>query len=337
MGCGVALMDFLWQGFLVLLVVPPLLAVAYALSLRRRRPSGVRYSSLSLVRDAAPRGSFLRRHLPVALFLLGLASLVVALARPAAILSFPANETTIILTIDVSGSMCSTDIPPSRLEAAEAAAADFIKQQSATTQIGIVAFSGFAAVVQPPTTDQQQLLDTLSSLTTGRRTAIGSGILAAIDAISEIDPSVAPSVIDGRPGVEPPPVAKGAYAPDIIVLLTDGASNAGPDPLDAAQQAADRGIRIYTDRVRHGRGRRVERDVRPAVRRSRAGGRPAVPRWWRRWRRWQVSAAASTRTPSPASPMRRAARTTRPRVPRSSRASSRASRRRSSRSTRSSS
>ncbi len=239
-------MDFLWQGFLVLLVVPPLLAVAYALSLRRRRPSGVRYSSLSLVRDAAPRGSFLRRHLPVALFLLGLASLVVALARPAAILSFPANETTIILTIDVSGSMCSTDIPPSRLEAAEAAAADFIKQQSATTQIGIVAFSGFAAVVQPPTTDQQALLDTLSSLTTGRRTAIGSGILAAIDAISEIDPSVAPSVIDGRPGVEPPPVAKGAYAPDIIVLLTDGASNAGPDPLDAAQQAADRGIRVYT-------------------------------------------------------------------------------------------
>jgi Ca-activated chloride channel homolog len=239
-------MDFLWQGFLVLLVVPPLLAIAYALSLRRRRPSGVRYSSLSLVRDAAPRGSFLRRHLPVALFLLGLASLVIALARPAAILSVPANETTIILTIDVSGSMCSTDIPPSRLEAAEAAAADFIKQQSATTQIGIVAFSGFAAVVQPPTTDQQQLLDTLSSLTTGRRTAIGSGILAAIDAISEIDPSVAPSVIDGRPGVEPPPVAKGAYAPDIIVLLTDGASNAGPDPLDAAQQAADRGVRVYT-------------------------------------------------------------------------------------------
>jgi Ca-activated chloride channel homolog len=142
--------------------------------------------------------------------------------------------------------VCSTDVPPSWIEASGSAAADFIKSQSAQTQIGIVAFSGFAAIIQPPTTDQNALLSALSSLTTGRRTAIGSGILTAIDAISEIDPSVAPSVIAGRAGVEPPPVPKGAYAPDIIVLLTDGASNAGPDPTDAAQQAADRGIRVYT-------------------------------------------------------------------------------------------
>jgi Ca-activated chloride channel family protein len=142
--------------------------------------------------------------------------------------------------------MCSTDIAPTRLEAAEEAAIGFVTSQRARTEIGIVAFSGFGAVVQPPTTDQKALVDAIHSLTTGRRTAIGSGILAAIDAIAEVDPNVARSVIPGRPGAEPPPVAAGAYAPDIIVLLTDGASNAGPAPVDAARQALDRGLRVYT-------------------------------------------------------------------------------------------
>jgi Ca-activated chloride channel family protein len=239
-------MDFLWPGLLLLLGLLPVLVAAYAWSLRRRRPSGVRYSSLALVREALPGSSRLRRHLPFALFVLAVGALVVALARPVLIVSVPANQTSIILAIDVSGSMCSADIPPSRLQAAEAAAASFIQRQGSTTQIGIVAFSGFAEVVQPPTTDSEILLDALQSLATGRRTAIGSGILASIDAIAEIDPLVAPSQIDSRPGVPPTPVPKGAYAPDIIVLLTDGVSNAGPLPLDAAQQAADRGVRVYT-------------------------------------------------------------------------------------------
>src|SRR5262249_10333376 len=94
--------------------------------------------------------------------------------------------------------------------------------------------------------DINNLRAAVQSLTTGRRTAIGSGILKGIDAISEIDSSVAPSITDTSPGVEPSPVAKGAFAPDIIVLLTDGVSNAGPLPLDAAQQAVDRGVRVYT-------------------------------------------------------------------------------------------
>jgi Ca-activated chloride channel family protein len=239
-------MDFQWSGLLVLLLLVPLLVALYAWSLRRRRPAGVRYSSLALIRDAQPGSSRLRRHLPFALFALALTSLVVGLGRPAIVLSVPANQTTIILAIDVSGSMCSTDIPPSRLEAAEAAAAKFIKSQGSKTQIGIVAFSGFAAVIQPPTNDQQTLLDALRSLTTGRRTAVGSGILSSIDAIAEIDPNVARSIIPGRPGVAPSPVPKGAYAPDIVVLLTDGANNTGPAPLDAAQQAADRGVRVFT-------------------------------------------------------------------------------------------
>jgi Ca-activated chloride channel family protein len=178
--------------------------------------------------------------------LLALASLVIALGRPVAIASVPAGQTTIILAIDVSRSMCSTDIEPNRLAAAEAAALSFIQRQRSSTQISIVAFAGFAEVVQPPTADQEALQAAVESLTTGRRTAIGSGILKSLDAIAEIDKSVAPSVTDTSPAIKPTPVPKGAYAPDIIVLLTDGVSNAGPLPLDAAQQAADRGVRVYT-------------------------------------------------------------------------------------------
>ena len=159
----------------------------------------------------------------------------------------PAGQTTVILAIDVSRSMCATDIEPNRLQAAEAAATKFIQSQSSTTQIGIVAFAGFAEIVQAPTTDQEVLLDAIATLATGRRTAIGSAILKSIDAIAEVDKAVAPSQTeDSAPGSAPAPVPKGAYAPDIIVLLTDGASNAGPDPTEAAQQAADRGIRVYT-------------------------------------------------------------------------------------------
>jgi Ca-activated chloride channel homolog len=239
-------MTFLWLGLLVLLAIVPLLIGVYAWSLRRRRRSASRYSSLALVRDALPGSSRVRRHLPFALLASAVATLIVALGRPAVVLSVPTNQTTIILAMDVSGSMCSTDIDPTRLEAAEAAAVAFVNGQQAKTRIGIVAFSGFAAVVQPPTSDQKALVDAIRSLTTGRRTAIGSGILASIDAIAEIDPNVARSVLPGRPGTEPPAVLPGSYAPDIIVLLTDGANNAGPQPVDAARQAADRGVRVYT-------------------------------------------------------------------------------------------
>jgi Ca-activated chloride channel homolog len=239
-------MTFLWIGLLLLLGVVPILVAVYAWSLRRRRRSGARYSSLALLRDARPGSSRLRRHLPFALFASAVVALVVALGRPAMVLSVPSNQTTIILAMDVSGSMCSTDILPTRLEAAEAAAIAFVDAQNQRTRIGIVAFSGFAAVIQPPTSDQKTLVDAIRSLTTGRRTAVGSGILASIDALAEFDPTIARSVLPGRPGTEPPPLLPGAYAADIIVVLTDGASNAGPEPVDAARQAVDRGLRVYT-------------------------------------------------------------------------------------------
>ena len=238
--------QLLSPAFLVLLGLLPVLVAARVWILRRRR-SGLRYSSVSLVRDARPRSSRIRRHLPFALIILALGSLIVAMARPVSIVSIPTGHTTVILALDVSRSMCATDIPPNRLLAAEAAAASFIERQGATTQIGVVAFAGFAEVVQAPTTDAEVLLDVIQSLATGRRTAVGSAILESIDAIAEIDPTIARSETgDVPPGTAPEPVPKGAYAPAIIVLLTDGASNAGPIPVEAAQQAAARGIRVYT-------------------------------------------------------------------------------------------
>jgi Ca-activated chloride channel family protein len=239
-------MELLWPGFLILLGIIPLLIAFYILMLRRRRRYTVRFSSLTLVRTALPRYSRLRRHLPFAIFLMALASLIIALGRPVTIISIPTDQTTIIFALDVSGSMRSTDIQPSRLGAAEAAVVSFIQQQKATTQIGLVAFSNFGEIIQTPTTDQEALQAALESLTTGRRTAVGDGILTAIDAISQIDSNVPASVDSPTSSAEPAPVPHGDYAPDIIVLLSDGQSNAGIAPLDAAQEAADRGIRIYT-------------------------------------------------------------------------------------------
>ena len=236
-------MSLLWPGSLLLFLLIPLLVAVYILILRRRRRFAIRYSSLSLVREAAAHQSWLRRHLPFILFLLALTSLVMALGRPVATVTVPSNRATIILTIDVSRSMCSTDIPPNRLEAAKDAAMAFIRRQVTGMQIGVVAFAGFAELVQPPTRDVRSLERAIESMAPARRTAIGSAILRSLDAISEVDGRVAPSELGVPPDSVPP---EGEYVPHIIVLLTDGASNAGPFPLTAAQQAADRRVRVYT-------------------------------------------------------------------------------------------
>ncbi len=239
-------MTFLWPYFLYVLILIPLLIAAYIWILKRHRRFTVRYSSLSLVHDALPHRSWLRQHLPFIFFIVALTALIIALARPVNIISVPASKATIILTIDVSRSMCSSDIKPTRLQAAENAALSFIQKQNPHTQIGLVAFSTFSEIIQPPTNDRNLLDAAIKSLLVGRRTAIGSGILSAIDAISQVDKNIAPSITDSNPGIEPVAVPKGAYAPDVIVLLTDGISNTGPLPLDAARQAMDRGIRVYT-------------------------------------------------------------------------------------------
>src|SRR5271157_1705157 len=168
-------MELLWPGFLYLLILVPVLVAVYIWILHRRRRYTVRYSSLALVRDALPRKAGWRRHIPFALFMIALASLAIALTRPVAVANVPTNQTTIMLAIDVSGSMRSRDISPSRIEAAQNAALWFVQHQKPGTQIGIVAFSSYAELVQPPTSDLEELQTAIESLTLGRRTAIGSG------------------------------------------------------------------------------------------------------------------------------------------------------------------
>lgn len=235
-------MEFLWSPVFYLFALIPISVLAYVLILRRRKPFAVRYSSLSLVRAAMPRRTQWKRHIPFALFLLAISSLIMAMARPVSVITLPASNATIILSIDVSRSMCSTDISPNRLESAKAAALEFIKSQNADTQIGIVVFAGFAVIAQPPTTDRALLEATINTISTARRTAIGEGILMSLEAISEFDDSV----VSPYSGIEITPVAEGEYIPAIVVLLTDGVSTTGIDPLEAAQMAADRGVRVYT-------------------------------------------------------------------------------------------
>ena len=140
--------------------------------------------------------------------------------------------------------MCSTDVSPNRLTAAEDAVRTFVQNQDDDTRIGLVVFSGFAQLAVAPTTDHDALLHSIDGLTTGRGTAIGAAMLKSVDAISEIDPDVAPAdPVDGAP---PRVRAPGTFAPEIVVLLTDGANNTGVEPAEAAQTAAARGVRVYT-------------------------------------------------------------------------------------------
>lgn len=240
-------MSFLWPGSLIVLLVIPLAIAVYIFLMRRRRKLAVRYSSLSIVREAASHQSWLRRHVIFILFLLALTSLAFATARPQATVLVPSNKATIILAMDVSHSMCTTDIAPNRLEVAKDAAQAFVQTHHSDRQIGIVAFAGFAELIQPPTTDLLVLNDAIENLTTSRRTAIGSAILRSIDAIAEVDDRVLPSDnVSASSGTSILPPSEGELSPHIIVILTDGASNAGPYPLTAATQAAARGIPIYT-------------------------------------------------------------------------------------------
>ncbi len=239
-------MSFLWPGFLLLLLIVPILLAIYIWNLRRKRKFAVRYSSVSLIREAMPKRSRWRQHLPFVLFLLGVTGLITAVARPQAEVEVPLSRTTIILAIDVSRSMCATDVDPNRLSVAQDAALAFIEEQADDTRIGIVAFAGFAQIVVSPTNDKDVLTDAVENFTTSIGTAIGSATLKSIDAIAEVNEAVAPSGVDLSDEDGTFLSEEGFYQPDIIVVLTDGANSQGPWPLDAAEIADDRQVRVYT-------------------------------------------------------------------------------------------
>lgn len=240
-------MGLLWPAFLLLLIAIPLIVAAYALVLRRRRRFAVHYSSLSLIAQAMPGGIRWRRHVPFVLVLLAIALLILALARPYANVTVASSRTTVVLALDVSLSMCADDIDPNRLTVAQEAAKRFIDNQEQGTRVGIVAFAGFAQLIVPPTTDRETLREAVDNLTTARRTAVGSAIARSLDALAEVNPDIAPVSEYVTPrdetGESDPETG---LQPDVIVLLTDGASTSGVRPLDAARAARDRGVQVYT-------------------------------------------------------------------------------------------
>ena len=242
-------MSFLWVEMLWSLLLVPVIVGFYLIILRRRKKYAVRYASLSLVREAMGRGPGFRRHIPPLLMLCGIAVMLFALARPAAAITLPSQGGTVILTLDVSGSMRADDVAPSRIEAAKAAAKAFVEKQPANVRIGVVSFSDSASLVQAPTKDRTAVLSAISRLAPQRRTAIGSGIIASVAAIFEDESAKSPAPDAGDIGSQPPsptPVEPGTYASAAIVLLSDGQSNTGPLPVDAAEQAAEKGVRVYT-------------------------------------------------------------------------------------------
>jgi len=253
-------LTFLWPEMLWLLLLVPLAAGAYLLLLRRRKKAAVRYASLTLLREAMSAGQRLRRHVPPLLFLGALALMLVAIARPAAVVTLPSQHEMVILAMDVSGSMRATDVKPSRIVAAQDAARAFVADQPKTTRIGVVSFAATASVVQSPTHTREDILAAIDRFQLQRGTAIGSGILVALkmifpDADFDLrssnprrDAAKAAALDPARPAdkAAPKPVPAGSYSAAAIVLLTDGQVTAGPDPIESARMAADRGVPVYT-------------------------------------------------------------------------------------------
>jgi Ca-activated chloride channel homolog len=233
-------MTFSWPWALWSLLLIPLVWGLTWLLRRRRRRAAVRVTSIALVRSALPKRTRWTRLVPSLLLLLGFATLGIGAARPQASVPVTANSTTIMLAMDVSGSMCSADVDPNRLTVAQVAAIEFIKAQQGGTKIGLVAFAGVAGLQVPPTTDTEQLVEAINNLSTSRGTAIGSAILTSIDGIAAVDPTVAPT------GVDAESAQRSGYAADVIVLLTDGANTQGVEPATAAEAAAIRGVRVFT-------------------------------------------------------------------------------------------
>jgi len=230
---------FLAPEFLWLLLALPAIAALYLLVLKRKKRSALRYANLELVKEAMGGGLWWRRHLPPAILFAALGAMLAAIARPSAVITLPAHHETVILALDVSGSMRATDVAPSRIEAAQAAARAFIAQQPRSTRIGIVAFAGSAALVQAPTSNRQDLRAAIDQLQLQHATAVGSGILVSLKALFPQEE------FDVKKKQEHP-ARPGSYASGAVILLTDGQTTAGPDPVDAARVAAEHGVRVYT-------------------------------------------------------------------------------------------
>jgi Ca-activated chloride channel family protein len=259
-------MTFLWPEMLWLLLIVPALVGGYLMLLRRKKKFALRYASLSIVRESMGPAQRLRRHIPPLLFLLALTVMILAIARPAAVVTLPSQYGTIILAIDVSGSMRANDVLPNRLAAAQAAARTFVSELPRNTRLGVVSFAGTASIVQPPTMNREDILAAIDRFQLQRGTAVGSGILMSLKTIfPEIEfdlnasnprPTPSREAARGSPLDKTPkpktqeaefkPVPPGSYNSAVIILLTDGQTTTGPDPIESSRMAAERGVRVFT-------------------------------------------------------------------------------------------
>lgn len=238
-------MTLIWPWMLLTLLLVPLFAGLYVRLLRQRQQAVSDLGPLALIQNAAGAGVGRRRHVPPALFLLGLTFLLFGLSRPELPVSLPRIEGTVVLAFDVSNSMLADDLEPSRIEAARAAARTFVENQPSTIQIGVVAFANGGLVVQPPTGVQADVLAAIERLTPQGGTSLGRGIFTALNAVAGEPIGLDEMALEDALPEEIPPIDVGDYSSAVIVLLTDGENTTALDPLEVAQLAAEAGVRIY--------------------------------------------------------------------------------------------
>ena len=231
-------MTFQWPIMLVGLAAVPLLAALYVWALRRPARRSVSYTQVEMLAQALAVSGRWTRHFPGVLVALSLAAVILSLGRPVAPMPVPAVQNTVMLSIDVSRSMLADDLPPNRIEAAKAAAKEFVRILPRGLKVGLVTFSSYATLIVPPTTERTRVLEAIDLLTTEFATAIGDGLLEAVWALPGRQ---RPSSPLAPAPVPQPPVPSGS-----IVLLSDGQSNRGALPQDAARIAREQEVKVYT-------------------------------------------------------------------------------------------
>lgn len=247
-------MTFAEPFFLLALLLVPLAVAAYLFVQRRRSRYAVRFTNVDLVANLVPKSPGWRRHLPPVLYLVAIAALATALAKPSMAMQIPREEATVVLAIDVSGSMQATDVNPDRLTAAKTAATQFVDQLPSTFRVGLVAFSTRARIDVAPTTDRAQIRAAIAGLTADGGTALGDAINLTLEAAgvaagqTGATPTPAPSTSPGSPTPSSNPALDSNGKPIVAtVLLSDGANSTGIlQPLDAAARAAALGVPVYT-------------------------------------------------------------------------------------------
>lgn len=246
-------MSFIWPLVLLCLLALPLCVLVYTRLQRRRSAAATGLGSLGAATAGTAALAGRRRHIPPAILLASVALLVVATARPQLELPLPRLEGTVVLAMDVSASMAADDVQPTRMEAAKLAAKSLAERRPGSAKVGIVAFGEGGMIVQPPTDDDGTLNATIDRLVPQSGTSLGRGLLTALNL-------VAPEQGQGQTAEADGPVSRGAFAPAIIVMLTDGENTEDPDPVEVAQLAIEQGVRVYTVGVGTEQGTAIEVD-----------------------------------------------------------------------------